>query len=332
MLNYYIQVQVAGEAVVCEENNRREANIISAEPDKLPSLDGIHSNELLAMNLVPNASEALAPQIAQSITKPLDIRAKVSVGSKSPVTTGSTEGAARKFITNEDLNNINFPMPTKEDAIFSDSCIEGYINKNTDLSFKLNSEDILNMEIIFDNVAEESTNQCNTTGSTDETTLSAANNSLIFDEPNTADLSTLANIAAYIDKYSESVATQQNRNAMAEHKDICNRIGGVIDCKHEGNSVSSDVQSNQKQAEVYSDRYEECASPASATDDPDDLTSLAESLVVVARQDPNDATKVIHEVFLMSPTTGCLSEDPLDLPAEVIDRIKLSLALQYVVD
>lgn len=58
-------------------------------------------------------------------------------------------------------------------------------------------------------------------------------------------------------------------------------------------------------------------------DEDDDLASLVDSLVVVARQDASG--NVVHEVFLMSPTTGQLSEEPLDLPADVIERIKASL-------
>lgn len=59
----------------------------------------------------------------------------------------------------------------------------------------------------------------------------------------------------------------------------------------------------------------------------EDLSNLADSLVVVARQATNDPSKIIHEVFLMSPTTGCLSAEPLDLPTDVIERIKNSLML-----
>lgn len=61
-------------------------------------------------------------------------------------------------------------------------------------------------------------------------------------------------------------------------------------------------------------------------DDDEALASLANSLVVVARRDADG--NIVHEVFLMSPTTGCLSDEPLDLPAEVIERIKSSLTVQ----
>lgn len=58
-------------------------------------------------------------------------------------------------------------------------------------------------------------------------------------------------------------------------------------------------------------------------EDDDDLAGLVDSLVVVARQDADG--NVVHEVFLMSPTTGQLCDEPLDLPADVIERIKSSL-------
>lgn len=61
-------------------------------------------------------------------------------------------------------------------------------------------------------------------------------------------------------------------------------------------------------------------------DDDEALARLANSLVVVARRDEYD--NIVHEVFLMSPTTGCLSDEPLDLPVEVIERIKSSLTVQ----
>lgn len=61
-------------------------------------------------------------------------------------------------------------------------------------------------------------------------------------------------------------------------------------------------------------------------DDDEALASLADSLVVVARQDADG--NIVHEVFLMSPTTNCLSDEPLDLPAEVIERIRSSLTVQ----
>lgn len=49
------------------------------------------------------------------------------------------------------------------------------------------------------------------------------------------------------------------------------------------------------------------------------------SLVVVAREDPLDTNNVIHEVFIMSPHTGIMCDEPLDLPPEIIERIKASL-------
>lgn len=56
-----------------------------------------------------------------------------------------------------------------------------------------------------------------------------------------------------------------------------------------------------------------------------DFEDHLSSLVVVAREDPLDANNVIHEVFLMSQDTGIMSDEPLDLPSDIIERIKASL-------
>lgn len=46
-----------------------------------------------------------------------------------------------------------------------------------------------------------------------------------------------------------------------------------------------------------------------------------DNLVAVAVQDPNDASKIDHEIYVMCPRTGKLSEKPLDLPKDVIQSI-----------
>lgn len=78
-------------------------------------------------------------------------------------------------------------------------------------------------------------------------------------------------------------------------------------------------ENNNDEADLYSgdegDNIEEDDADAPATDNP---------LVLVASQDPNDPDKVIHEVFLMMPN-GKLSEQPLDLTPDVIESIKKSL-------
>lgn len=59
--------------------------------------------------------------------------------------------------------------------------------------------------------------------------------------------------------------------------------------------------------------------PAAAEND------LMNSLVVVESQDPNDPDRVIHEVYVMCPLTKQLSEHPLDLPDEVVQRIRSAI-------
>lgn len=83
------------------------------------------------------------------------------------------------------------------------------------------------------------------------------------------------------------------------------------------------IQTSGEQSKVCEDEEDD---DEDSDDDDEALASLANSLVVVARRDSDG--KIVHEVFLMSPTTGCLSDEPLDLPAEVIERIKSSLTVQ----
>lgn len=54
-------------------------------------------------------------------------------------------------------------------------------------------------------------------------------------------------------------------------------------------------------------------------------TNFMDSLVVVESQDPIDSNKTIHEVYVVCPKTKVMSEQPLDLPDEVIQRIRLSM-------
>lgn len=60
-------------------------------------------------------------------------------------------------------------------------------------------------------------------------------------------------------------------------------------------------------------------------DSNEDASNFMDSLVVVESQDPNDPSKTIHEVYVISPDTKKMSEQPLDLPDEVIQRIRLSM-------
>lgn len=50
-----------------------------------------------------------------------------------------------------------------------------------------------------------------------------------------------------------------------------------------------------------------------------------DTLEVVARQDPLDSGKLIYEVFQVCGRTGKKSDEPIDLPPDVIERIKSEL-------
>lgn len=63
---------------------------------------------------------------------------------------------------------------------------------------------------------------------------------------------------------------------------------------------------------------------ANESDEPE-ASDFMDSLVVVESQDPNDPGKTIHEVYVMCPETKQMSDQPLDLPDEVIQRIRLSM-------
>lgn len=54
--------------------------------------------------------------------------------------------------------------------------------------------------------------------------------------------------------------------------------------------------------------------------------SVMDSLVVVESQDPNDPNRTIHEVYVVDPDTNEMSDKPLDLPDDVIQRIRLSMS------
>lgn len=54
--------------------------------------------------------------------------------------------------------------------------------------------------------------------------------------------------------------------------------------------------------------------------------SFMDSLVVVESEDPKDPTKTIHEVYIVDPDTNEMSDKPLDLPDDVIQKIRMSMS------
>lgn len=76
-----------------------------------------------------------------------------------------------------------------------------------------------------------------------------------------------------------------------------------------------------KKEEEEAEEEEKC-NDATATDNDG---SFMNSLVVVESQDPNDLNKTLYEVFVVDPITKQMSERPLDLPDDVIQRIRMSM-------
>lgn len=70
----------------------------------------------------------------------------------------------------------------------------------------------------------------------------------------------------------------------------------------------------------------EAVDGGSENDESSQKTNFMDSLVVVESQDPNDSNKTIHEVYVMCPETRKMSDKPLDLPDDVIQQIRMSLA------
>lgn len=61
------------------------------------------------------------------------------------------------------------------------------------------------------------------------------------------------------------------------------------------------------------------------TNDSDEQSNFMNSLVVVESQDPDDPTRTIYAVHIVDPETKLMSEQPLDLPDDVIQRIRQSM-------
>lgn len=61
------------------------------------------------------------------------------------------------------------------------------------------------------------------------------------------------------------------------------------------------------------------------TNDSDEQSNFMNSLVVVESQDPDDPARTIYAVHIVDPVTKVMSEQPLDLPDDVIQRIRQSM-------
>lgn len=73
------------------------------------------------------------------------------------------------------------------------------------------------------------------------------------------------------------------------------------------------------------DQVPEADAEMTETSESDNPADLMDSLVVVESQDPHNPDRIIHEVYVMCPLTKQLSDQPLDLPDEVIQRIRSTM-------
>lgn len=196
-------------------------------------------------------------------------------------------------LTMADLREANLIPDNGDDNefILSESTIQELMDEEhpNDASLKANSNDILNMEIIFDH-----------------------------DGYDTAQI---------------QAAPMDGSRLKEEHMDDSLQLLVPMPENTAFNSSYCDVgDTNQDVEEDDDDDKEDADADAESDDDEDDdsdndmeQVNNQGSLVVVASQDSKDPTKIVHEIFVMSPTTGQLSEEPLDLPPDVIQQIMLTM-------
>lgn len=103
----------------------------------------------------------------------------------------------------------------------------------------------------------------------------------------------------------------------------------TIECEFVADALPAEQTSDQiieQETQLASDDVD-AADDAAVNDDTNEseANDCMDSLVVVESQDPNDASKTIHEVYFVCPETKKMSDQPLDLPDEVIQRIRLSM-------
>lgn len=120
---------------------------------------------------------------------------------------------------------------------------------------------------------------------------------------------------------------RMNENNVAKESELLNEVN-----KSEAVSESSNKTAENLELKVESssndnpdnedivDNENRDASPSTSGEN-----NFMDSLVVVESQDPNDPSRTIHEVYVVCPRTKQLSEQPLDLPDDVIQKIRMSL-------
>lgn len=261
------------------------------------------------------------------------------------------------------------------DSLFSvQSNNSSPVIKTNNISRQINSNDILNMDIVFQDQSSIDTNvpiesPCQTIGKLepihqDQTAQLEGNEMIIYDstvqydmeeieqkaeayivdDPRTSNIkndpsSDLNTIETIEIQTSQPVVDEQQVNSEEieeeiyydggddYHDEYINDPSYEIETIEEKNITGDAMETNDiEDPTAESVNYE--AADYDDDEDGEDLKSLRDSLVVVATQDPFDANKITHEVYLISPSTGELSEEPLDLPPDVIERIVATLTLK----
>lgn len=130
-----------------------------------------------------------------------------------------------------------------------------------------------------------------------------------------------------IEQAEEPVSTEKHiRNESPAMVSNENGNSASIEQNDEGIVVAKACEKN-KNTQTDADQPNEPKSCKSADqgEDVGDENSFMNSLVVVESQDPNDLSKTLYEVFVVDPVTKEMSEKPLDLPDDVIQRICMSM-------
>lgn len=85
------------------------------------------------------------------------------------------------------------------------------------------------------------------------------------------------------------------------------------------------VDRNDESIVPEQNNEQEQANDTVASNDSNEQSDSMNSLVVVESQDPNDPSRTTYAVHIRDPVTNEVSEQPLDLPDEVIQRIRQSM-------
>lgn len=215
----------------------------------------------------------------------------------------------RLLNTNNDSENI--PNESNIDAE-PEKKLDQFKNQDALL---VNSQDILEMDIIFDNNTDAE-NQMDNSSSIIKSNLHKE-----------ADSKNLSN--GIVDMEIDFDCGKTTNEVDAENScDIECRDSECTDTQVISHDNVTTMATNDQDCEdiISEDRVKKDLSydEQNVTNNIDFEGHLS-SLVVVAREDPLDANNVIHEVFLMSQDTGIMSDEPLDLPSDIIERIKASL-------